>query len=97
MFISSTVAIEGVPATTPAGRLPNPSSTLSPSSSTWSSYAMTMKDFWVSPEAKVTLEGTPVQSALVAPFIPVEVIGTTISSGAGLSSLTTIRAPTPPS
>ena len=39
---------------------------------------MRVKVFRVSPGANVTLEGTPAQSALVAPFIPVAVMGTTV-------------------
>ena len=55
-----TVVSAGVPALTPTGRLaPNPSFTLSPSSSTASAVAVKSKVFEVSPELKVTVAGTP--------------------------------------
>ena len=58
--VMETVVSLGVPAVTPAGRgVPKLSLTASPSSSAESSVAMKVIVWLVSPEAKVTLEGTP--------------------------------------
>ena len=55
-----TVVVVGVTAVTPLGRLaPKLSCTPSSSSSTLSSVAMKVIVWLVSPEAKVTLDGTP--------------------------------------
>ena len=55
-----TMASTMYPALTPsAGGLPNPSSTLFPSSSTSSGIAVKVKLFSVSPALNVTLAGTP--------------------------------------
>ena len=54
-----TVVSFGEPALTLAGSVPNPSLTLSPSSSTASAVAVKSKVFEVSPELKVTVAGTP--------------------------------------
>ena len=54
-----TVVSDVVPAVTLAGNVPKPNFTDSPSSSTVSSAADTVKVFSVSPEANVTLAGTP--------------------------------------
>ena len=54
-----TVVSVGVPALTPAGRGPKVSFTLSPSSLALSWVALKVKVFAVSPDANVTLEGTP--------------------------------------
>ena len=55
-----TVVSLGEPSLTPTGRLdPNPSFTLSPSSSAVSAVAAKSKVLDVSPASKVTLVGTP--------------------------------------
>ena len=54
-----TVAVDGAPSATPAGSVPNDSSTLSLSSSSPSSAAANVKVALVSPDANVTLAGTP--------------------------------------
>ena len=64
-----TLVVDGVPSATPAGNVaPNPSNTLSPSSSTASSVAITVNVVDASPrEPNVTLTGTPDQSASASP------------------------------
>ena len=54
-----TVLVAVLPAVTPSGGPPNARATLSPSSFTWSSVALKVKLFSVSPLWKTTLAGTP--------------------------------------
>ena len=54
-----TVAVDGLPLSTPEGSVPKVSSTLSLPSSTASFVAVTMNVCCVSPGANVTLGGTP--------------------------------------
>ena len=54
-----TVVSPGAPALTPVGSAPNPSFTLSPSSSSVSWVAAKVMGCDVSPALKVTLAGTP--------------------------------------
>ena len=57
--VMDTVASSVAPDVTLAGRVPKPSFTLSPSSSTASRAAVNVNDRTVSPLWKVTLDGTP--------------------------------------
>ena len=60
MSTSATCVVDWVPVLTPAGSVfPKPSVTLSPSSSSLSSVAVTVKVFAVSPLLNVRLAGTP--------------------------------------
>ena len=56
--METTVSL-GLPSVTPVGRVPNPSFTLSPSSSSPSWVAVKGMLFSVSPDANSTLAGTP--------------------------------------
>ena len=96
-----TVAWDGVPAVTPAGSVPKVSATLSPGSASVSSVAASVKVCSVSVAPKVTLSGTPDQSAPVspggvAPPAPAAETGT-VTSRPGAASSCTVTATVPPS
>ena len=96
-----TVASDGVPAVTPAGSVPKVSATLSPGSASVSSVAASVKVCSVSVAPKVTLSGTPDQSAPVspggvAPPAPAAETGTT-TSRPGAASSCTVTSTVPPS
>ena len=86
----------GVPAPTPPGNVPNASSTLSPSSSTASSVALTVKLAVVVPAAKLTLCGT-VQSCSAAPRRPVGKSGIVTACSTASLKVTVTVAAVPPS
>ena len=93
-----TVAKEFLPARTPApDRSPNLTVTLSPSSLSVSSVAVTVKAFSVSPAANVTLAGIAEWSAAVAPPSREKVSGMVTTPFCAGSNWTVTCAPAPPS
>ncbi len=96
---TSETVVEVVPlAEYPEGRVPKPIVTLSLSSFSLSSVAVTVKVFEVSDVVKFRVCGTPEKSASVAPPLrPVTRIGMSTDAGGASLKVTATGAPAPPS
>ena len=92
-----TVAATTLPAVAPSGSVPNDSATLSAPSSRSSSIAVSVKLCAVSPAAKLTLAGTPDQSARCAPPAPAAEIGTSTAARPDAADSSTVTATDSPS